>query len=346
MPTTTLTNRKSPAVRLSKLGRRLPQPANPVVYDFRYFLPYAPEWGDTAHCRQRLGELLAFCREARVDAVQFFVNTRPGTYYMPARSAAEQEAWAAWMKQEVAPALRAAGITYQLNFQMLLGATTWGEFDLRDDYDWEFLVDQHGRESFGCACPIGPRFRERMGAMLRLWADTQPAALWLDDDFRLHNHSIQQAEMDYYCFCPRHLEAFAAREGKLWTREALVAEILRPGPPGPVRGQWLDFLGETMTETAAWVREQVHSVSPQTQLALMTSPPDVHAVEGRDWKELVTALCGPHQPMVRPVLRSMAEGKLVVRPWIGMTATLDEVPQLYRRVFQRDPSLMAALVRW
>jgi hypothetical protein len=300
MPTTTITSQKSAAVRTDEQSRRRSPGVKPVVYDFRYFLPYAPEWGTKAHCQQRLEELVAFCRQAQVDTVQFFVNIRSGTYYMPARSAEEQKIWAAWMRDVVAPTLRSAGIGYQLNLQMILGGTTWGEFDLRGDYDWEFLVDQHGQESLGCACPIGPRYRHKMGAMLRLWADTKPEVVWVDDDFRMHNHSIQQPEMDYYCFCPLHLNAFAQRVGQRWTREALVAEILRPGPASPVRGQWLDFLGETMIETATWIREQVHGVSPQTRLAQMTSLPDVHSAEGRDWGKFLKALCGPYQPMTRP----------------------------------------------
>lgn len=268
-------------------------------YNFRYFLPYAPEWGTPEHCARRLRELLAFCREAKINAVQFFVNTLPGTYYMPAHNATEQTHWAAWMKETVAPALREVGISYQLNLQMLLGAHTSG-LDMRDEYGWGFLVNQHGEEALGCACPLDPEFRRLMGGMLRLWAGTGPDILWIDDDFRLHNHGQANGGLDFYCYCPRHLAAFAARTGRTYGREELVAELLRPGTPAPLRGQWLDFLDATMTETADWLRREVQGVSPATRLAQMTSCPDVHSAEGRDWKAFLTALCGNFPPITRP----------------------------------------------
>ena len=172
-------------------------PKKRATYNYRYFLPYAPEWGSADLCNTRLQELLAFCREARVDAVQFFVNILPGTYYMPAHSAQEQAHYAAWMKHTVAPALQAAGVSYQLNFQMLLGGQTHGQ-DMRSEYDWEFLVDQHGVETYGCACPLGVKFRSQMGEMLNLWAGTEPDIIWIDDDLRMHNHGTPPAgETDF-----------------------------------------------------------------------------------------------------------------------------------------------------
>lgn len=271
-----------------------------TTYNYRYFLPYAPEWGPAELCEQRLHELLEFCGEARIDAVQLFVNILPGTYYMPAHDAAEQAHYAAWIRELVVPALRRIGVSYQLNFQMLLGGHSHG-LDMREDYDWEFLVDQHGAEAPGCACPLGERFREKMGGMLRLWAATGPDILWIDDDFRMHNHGTPaRGECDFYCFCEVHLTAFARQVGRRYSREEIVAGLLKPGPPDPLRLAWLDFLGGTMTGTAAWINHCVQGTSPRTRLALMTSLPDVHSAEGRDWAGLLGALSGPYPPMTRP----------------------------------------------
>lgn len=274
-------------------------PTDRVVYNYRYFLPYAPEWGTVEFCQKRLNELLEFCQQAEIDAVQFFVNTLPGTYYMPAHDAAEQEHWARWMKERVAPALRQQGVSYQLNLQMILGAQSYG-VDMRDEYDWEFMVNQYGNETLGCACPLSPVFRKKMGEMLRLWAGTEPDIIWIDDDFRMHNHGLGNSELDFYCYCKRHLDEFALRNGRAYRVHELVAEVLRPGKPSPVRLSWLDFLDQTMNETAAWIRQQIHAVSPRTRLAQMTSAPDVHSAEGRNWKDFMTALCGEYPPITRP----------------------------------------------
>ena len=49
---------------------------------------------------------------------------------------------------------------------------------------------------------------------------------------------------------------------------------------------------------------------------------------------------------LRPVLRAMAEGKLTVAPWIAAVVQAGEAGQIYRRIHERDPLLMAALIRW
>jgi len=275
-------------------------PKNKATYNYRYFLPYAPEWGSDEFCDKRLKELLLFCKEAEVDAVQFFVNILPGTYYMPAHNAEEQQHWVKWMKDVVKPALEDIGVSYQLNFQMLLGATPYHQ-DLRDDYEWECLVDQYGNETLGCPCNLDDKFRELMGDMLELWASTEPDIIWIDDDLRMHNHGISCDELDFYCYCDTHLDKFAEFSGKRYSREELVAEILKPGEPTQLRLQWQGFLGATMTETAAWVNKRIQNISPKTRIALMTSSPDVHSVEGRNWKEMLTALSGKYIPMTRPM---------------------------------------------
>ena len=273
-----------------------------AYYNYRYFLPYSPEWGNQELCDTRLRELLSFCENARIDAVQFYVNTLPGTYYMPAHNAEEQQHWAKWMKKTVVPELRDIGVSYQLNFQMLLGGSPYG-LDMRDEYEWDFLVNQYGEESPGCACPLSEKFRLIGGEMLKLWASTKPDVIWLDDDLRMHNHGTQTpaGDSDFYCYCNTHLEAFADFCGKRYSREELLAKILVPGEPDKTRLQWLDFLGQSMVDTAEWINRCIQGVSPETRIALMTSRPATHAAEGRKWKEMLTVLSGKYPPITRPL---------------------------------------------
>jgi len=310
-------------------------PKNKAVYNYRYFLPYAPEWGSSDICSQRLKELVDFCKKAEIDAVQFFVNILPGTYYMPAYSAGEQEHYARWMKETVRPALLETGVSFQLNFQMLLGAHSHG-LDMRKNYQWDFLVNQHGKETLGCACPLSSKFRRDMGEMLKLWAWTEPDIIWIDDDFRMHNHGLAEGELDFYCYCKTHLARFAEFSGKKYSREKLVKEILREGVPGAVRLKWLDFLGVTMTETARWINTCVHDVSPLTRLALMTSAPDVHSAEGRNWKDMLTALCGPYLPITRPMCGLYTGTTVPVKQNACTYKYMSHSISVLRRIFGND----------
>jgi len=275
-------------------------PTDHVTYNYRYFLPYAPEWGSSSHCRQRLNELITFCKTAKIDAVQFFVNQMPHTIGTPPRSADEQLEWAAWMRDEVAPAIRGANMSYQLNFQLILGHGALG-LDMSDEYDWEFLVDHEGGHGEGCACPIGPKFRKKMGKMIQLWANTSPDVIWIDDDFRMHNHRLcQPNNLDYHCFCDRHLDLFSDCYGTRFTRQDIVAEIAKPGTPSIWRRRWQTFISDGMVDTARWIRNEIDQVSPNIRTALMTSLPDTHSMEGRDWEKTLSALSGKHRPMLRP----------------------------------------------
>ena len=102
---------------------------------FRYFLPWAPAWGDQNFADQRLEELVRFGHEAGIDSVQFFVNTFRHTYYALPVDVESQQPWIDWMREIVAPRVRAEGFGFELNFQQLLGATT-SNTDLRSLYKW------------------------------------------------------------------------------------------------------------------------------------------------------------------------------------------------------------------
>lgn len=274
----------------------------PLVQDrrtrisFRYFLPWAPAWGDEKFAAQRLEELVRFGHESGIDSVQFFVNTFRHTYYALPVDVESQQAWIDWMRETVAPRIRAEGFGFELNFQELLGATT-SNTDLRSLYKWkQFMVDHYGATSHGSPCPEDPVYREEMAKMLRGWASTKPDIFWIDDDFRLHNHSTD----GMYCYCPLHLQKFARLAGKDYTREEILDAVLQPGPPSAFRGQWLDFLGDCMAELAQWISDQVHSQSPDTRVALMTSGTGIHSLEGRDWNKVLHNFAGKFKPLIRP----------------------------------------------
>ena len=303
------------------IGRKIAMKKKQQGYILRYYLPVKPNF-DEEYTNKRFNELLDFCKSAKIDAVMFFVALHPDCYYMP-----ETPDYAKEWRDQMLPyikRLKDAGISYQLNFQNLLGANTHGD-DFSECYNWEKLVDHKGRESKGCACPLGKKFREQTEKRLRIWAETEPDVIWLDDDFRMHNHgtfneAVADGEawyLDFYCFCDEHMRLFNERNNTIFTRETLVNEILKPGKPTQTRKDFLDFLSETMTETAQWIERVIHCVSPDTRIALMTSLTDIHAAEGRKWRPFLTGLCGKYAPILRPTFGPYRELEHTPRNFVG-----------------------------
>lgn len=282
------------------------------TYILRYYLPALPQYGKEV-TESRLCELIDFCAECDVKAVMFYVDLNPYWYYMP--DSAEHNKYLAGVISAAAKKLRENGISYQLNYQNLFGS--WdGNFDHRDMLPWECYVDEFGRESKGVGCMTGKRFRKIAGEKLAVWAHTRPDVIWIDDDIRQHNHRTgiddfwsgkTSAEgLDFGCFCDRDIAEFNKRNGLSLSREEIQKKCLE-NELG-IREKWFDFINSVVCDMSDFIEKTVHKYSPDTRVALMTSCPDVHAVEGRNWGEMLKALSKPHAPLIRAHFGPYAEG--------------------------------------
>ncbi len=272
-------------------------------YILRYYLPVRPHF-DEEYTEKRFCELIDFCKKTKIESVMLYVALDPNWYYIsdtPAYSIACRDQMLPYIKR-----LREAGISYQLNFQNLVGSTLGG-VDFSKNFTWENLVDHKGRESLGCGCPIDENFRKEAGERLRIWAETEPDVIWIDDDLRYHNHGtpiLAKLEgegnyKDYYCFCKAHINRFNKENGTSFDRKFLIDAMTVKGEPSKTRKKYLDFLNDTICETAQWIHNTVKSASRNTRLAQMTSSPDVHSAEGREWGRFLSSLCGDDMPIVR-----------------------------------------------
>lgn len=278
---------------------------NKSTYILRYYLPCEPVF-DKKVTEQRQFDLLKLCQNADIKAVMFYVDSNSYWYYMPDNI--KHTEYLVNIINETAIMLRSHNISYQLNYQNLFGAWDGGA-DLRDVNGWENYVDEKGTQSMGCGCTIGKKFREIAGYKLRLWAKTKPDVIWIDDDFRMHNHRTgiydfwngksNREYLDFGCFCPEHIKSFNKLYNTSYTREEIVKACLAGGEPHKMRKMWLDFVNESVSETARWISKTVHDVSPDTKIAQMTSMPDVHAVEGRNWSDFLSNLSNGKKPIIR-----------------------------------------------
>ncbi len=254
----------------------------------RYYL--APGYAE----EERLRELTALCREARVEEVMLFYNPEELYQGYPPPETVEQ--WFA-LARKAAQALRSAGVAMSLNPWTTLGHLAYGRKTTRP---YRRMVGENGVEELMVACPLDPQWLVDLSALFaRMARELSPAAIWLEDDLRLHNHN--EALGYGGCYCPLHLERFARLAGRpSVSRRELLARILEPGEPHPWRALWLHLCRESLLEPARRLAEAVRDANPAVRLGLMCSLPDAHSTEGRDWDALKQAL-SPHGPLlVRP----------------------------------------------
>lgn len=284
---------------------------NKHSFVLRYYLPCMPQY-DGEITERRIEELLVFCKKYCVDAVMFYVDLNPYWYYMP--DTKEHSEYVAGIMKKVASTLKKEGISYQINYQNLVGS--WdGNADHRKDLPWEYYQDEFGESSYGVACMIGEKFRAQAGKKLRMFAETKPDVIWIDDDLRIHNHKTGIHNswngksggegIDFGCFCDEHIRRFNIKHNTDYKREELVEACLKNCE---IRKMWQNFQGDCYEDTAKWIYATVSGVSPETKMAIMTSVPDVHSVEGREWGRFLMALSGGKTPYIRAHIGPYAEG--------------------------------------
>ena len=189
-----------------------------------------------------------------------------------------------------------SGVTFSLNPLTTLGHGDYGHDIAARHPGIEMMVGYDGGVSRACACPLSPVWRELMAETFALYAQTGPARLWLEDDFRYINHRPQ---VGFGCYCQRHMDAFGEHLGEPVTREALVEAMLAPGEPHPWRALWLDFLETKLNEVTEQIRDAVHAVSPATEMGWMSCNPAAHELEGRRYNPQMRALAGEKTAAIR-----------------------------------------------
>ena len=251
--------------------------------------------------RQTLDETARFADEFGIDEVVWKIDTEEFSHGLPTIALAET--YVPWLERS-RDQLARRGISMSVNPWATQGMRDAG-WDLRAVFpDFEWMTDATGVQAKSQVCPLSPAWRRWLCEVFRRYASARPRVLWIEDDIRVHWHR----PVRFACFCERHLREFGERVGRQLTREALLAEVLAPGRPSPLRRQWLDFLGGVVVDVVAELAEAVRAVSPETHLGLMCSAPWYHAMECRPWDALLAALAKPHEFVtLRPCMGNYEE---------------------------------------
>ena len=271
---------------------------------FRYCFRFCTDPGFNDELE--IPKLLAFVDEARVDDVMVFVNVEEiNTGHL---DEAEQDVWLGLLSR-IRPLLARRGVTLSVNhWHSLMHADLGKRF--RPGQPFRGMVDPLGNEAALCVCPLDEAWRAYIARVYARYAALAPDTVWVEDDFRYHNH----APLVWGgCFCEEHMRRFSARAGRALSREEFVSELLRPGEPSGCRAVWLDECREGLEGAARAIEQAVHAVDPDVKIGLMSSVPYVHAAEGRNWRGLLSALAGPKNPPVSrihlPAYQELAPSK-------------------------------------
>lgn len=233
---------------------------------------------------ERIDNIAKHCAEYGFDNVMLMLNLEEFNIgHIPLDKAKE------WVKvlKKAKDKLIENGISVSVNHWMEMGHVDRGRH-LRPDQNFGLFTDWNGTEATMIACANSKSWREYYCELVRLLVKELDAdTFWIEDDFRLQGHPPL---VGVGCFCDEHMKLYNAKVGKEYTREEFVKKIFTKGGLTPERKAWLDVNREVMLETADLIVDAAKSVKPDCDVAIMTSWPGGHCVEGRDWHKLFDIL--------------------------------------------------------
>lgn len=186
--------------------------------------------------------------------------------------------------------LNAEGISVSLNPGCTLGQGNKSEGMRGLHPDFTLMRDVDGYSDGSTACPICKNFQKYLSDLYAFYTqEIEPEIIWVEDDFRYHN----RAGMNWGgCFCELHMKRYCEKLGFEISREKFVKEILKEGRGKNIyRDAYADVQRESMIELAKVIGERVREVSGgKTLVGLMSSHPEEHAIEYRDWNGILYSL--------------------------------------------------------
>ena len=229
---------------------------------------------------ERIEEIVEYCVKYGFKNVMLFINAEE--YNVGHMTVEESKPWLETMKK-AKKALQAAGITVSLNPWMELGHLDRCR-PLKEGQNFTTQVDYDGNRCEMVACPLCENWKKYFLDFYRyIIQELEPDTVWVEDDFRLHNHGDLQFGG---CFCELHMREYNARLGANYTREEFTDKLFRRSPEKRVKKAWLDVNRKCMVSLAQEIGKAVAELGLGTKVGLMSSMHDKHALEGRDWHGL------------------------------------------------------------
>jgi len=301
------------------------------MYILRYSLPPEP----TEARPRRLSLLEQFCDDARIDEVMFFLL--PEVYN---RGQWRRDDYLPWLEfaVEAKQRLEARGLQTSLNPWHTLLHVDRGRRS--EDLTYRRMVLDTGQTCLSVACPLCPQWRRLFYQAFRDFAEAGFKVIWVEDDFRFHNHNPGAWGG---CFCDEHLRVLKERGMQAADRQQLIRNLNARGQVHPDRLIWMELMRDTTIDVIAGLRREMDRIDPQIKLGLMTSVVAQHCLEGRDWRRLIDALGGPQRAPIRPHSAPYHEASRhgFVEYLGNLSMTLDVLPEGARTFFELENAPMS-----
>ena len=156
------------------------------------------------------------------------------------------------------------------------------------------VINLDGGVSEMSSCPLDPDFQERFASDVALVAQkAKPFMIIFEDDYGLFCQNRSS------CFCNLHLQEFAKRIGKYYSREELQKKItVNTKEAVALRLQWGELCRDSLASFAACVRKEVDKKTPWMPMGSMQSGGSDN--DGDCTKAVAEAFAGKNQkPFVR-----------------------------------------------
>ena len=156
------------------------------------------------------------------------------------------------------------------------------------------ILRLNGTEAPFSSCPLDPAYRKRFAEDVAfVLAKAHPDFFITEDDFGISCHG------GLGCFCKHHLEEFARREGRYYSREEL--EILfteRKAESRELLRRWETLSADSLALFAAAIREEADKLTPEIPMGIMD--PGCSEKDGNSTEKVARAIAGKnHTPFAR-----------------------------------------------
>lgn len=226
---------------------------------------------------ERIKGAVDYCIKYGFKNVMLFINSEE--YNVGHMTIEEAKPWIKTMKK-ARQAFIEKGISVSLNSWMELGHLDRCR-PLKEGQNFTTQVDYDGFKSDMVACPLCKNWKKYFLEFYEfLIKELEPDTVWIEDDFRLHNHGDLKFGG---CFCDLHMKEYNKRLGTNYTREEFTDRLFRKNPEERIKKAWLDVNRECMVSLAKEIGESISKLGFGTKVGLMSSMHEKHALEGRDW---------------------------------------------------------------